>query len=439
MVRLFDSYTEKTQDLLYSLAMAELFDDNIIINDDGHLPAGVTSPYAYFCGVDYDLEVTPLYFNQVKVPDFWEITGTNGQAEVWYRDKKMANIYYALPGHLRLVKAVDWLDESGKVVLTEHYNKFGHKFATTTLNDKQEAVQRSYYDVNQREVLAENFKTGTIILDWQGERHMFHSKVDFVVFYLKLSGLDTTQVWYNSLSTSFFVSRQLPVHEGEDTLFWQEPIHDSIPGNMMAIFNAPQGRTQRIIVQDKVAHEKMLPLLTKEQAEKVTYLGYIYPQLSEPTGQGDILIMTNSDNIDSLEALVTGLSHRAFHIGALTEMSARLMAFDQYDNVTLYPNIPQRLVDYLFKHCDIYLDINHGSEILSVGRRAFEENQVILGFTHTLHQPTFINPKNLFKEGDVESMIVAIDLVAKDLAHEVAEQRQVSTDESVARYQALLA
>ena len=84
------------------------------------------------------------------------------------------------------------------------------------------------------------------------------------------------------------------------------------------------------------------------------------------------LILTNSDQIEHLESIVSEVPTMHYHVGAITEMSSRLMDLAKYSNVSLYPNITTEQVKRLYKEADFYLDINHQNEILSATRAAFE-------------------------------------------------------------------
>ncbi len=55
-------------------------------------------------------------------------------------------------------------------------------------------------------------------------------------------------------------------------------------------------------------------------------------------------------------------------------MSGKLLAYQQYENVELYPNVSSARVKQLIADCDIYLDINRQNEILDAVRGAFEQN-----------------------------------------------------------------
>ncbi|MBF0787138.1 MULTISPECIES: accessory Sec system glycosylation chaperone GtfB [unclassified Streptococcus] len=435
MIALFDWLNPATRDLYYSLKTAGFTGLGVVVNDDGCLPEGITSPYSFFCGME-EGSTSPRYFNQVVVPDFWQITGTNTQGEIWNFSEKKANIYYHEPKHLRLVKDVDWLTNTQKVYRTDHYNQYGWLYAKSYMNEEEQVIYKKYYRVSGQEVVVENLQMGLIFLYWKGKVYTFESRSDFFLFYFKEAGLDTSAIWYNSLSTPFVISYYLN-EEGEDILFWQEKIGDHVPGNMRLILSGSAKRTKKIIVQDKDSYDKLLQLLSLEEQQKVSYLGYIYPSQSENHNQKDILILTNSDQLEGLETLVSQLHDFRFHIAALTEMSQRLTSYGDVPHVTLYPNVAPRQVEKLLQICDIYLDINHGSEILSAVRQAFEHNLLIAGFKNTLHNPSFVLREATFSSEEPEKLAnwLRAQSYLKDL---VKRQRNESGQELVESYRDLL-
>lgn len=50
MINLFDSYTQSSWDLHFSLIKSGYINPTIALNDDGFLPDDVTSPYLYYTG-----------------------------------------------------------------------------------------------------------------------------------------------------------------------------------------------------------------------------------------------------------------------------------------------------------------------------------------------------------------------------------------------------
>lgn len=270
---------------------------------------------------------------------------------------------------------------------------------------------------------------------------IFDSLVDFVVYYLKERGYDKDSIYYNSLSLPLFVSLQLAnTGKESDVLFWSENVGQEIPGNMAYLLNNDT-RTKKIIIQKKEVYNKVINMLPDDKKDMVSYLGTIYPHDRLNKQRKNILIMTNSDQIEHLKELVENLEGFHFYIGALTEMSSKLLAFDEYSNVTLYPSIVPEISEELFKKCDIYLDINYGNEILGITRVAFRENMLILGFDTTAHNRTFVAPENIYKPDLYMKMTDKIRNAFSDadtLQDLLYKQRVAADDETVPNYKKVL-
>ena len=407
MIFLMDIVNEEGEDLLYSFRQAGYPVKAVSILYDGYLPAGVTSPYEYFTRTKKDKTPNPLFFNELPVPDFWEIKGTNEKGQVIDFGEQRARIYYAEPKHKRYIKIVDWMDQKGTVRWSDHYDQYGHRFAQTVLDNTQKQMMKCYFDDDGKQVITENFTTGDVTLVEDGVTHIFRTKTDFVVYFMEKLGYDKEPIFFNSLSTPLFVSQKLKANaQKQDVLFWQEPIRDSIPGNMLPILNGTATRTEKVMVQTHDAYEKMLTLGTPKKV--ITELGYIYPFENHQKENRSILILTNSDQIEGLAHLMEALPDMTFYVGAITEMSQKLLSHSKYKNARMLPNIEMKKVDELFATCDFYLDINQGGEILNAIRRAFLSNLLILGYKETLHKPAFVSPDNAYETAKVDQLIARL-------------------------------
>ncbi|MGT2915689.1 accessory Sec system glycosylation chaperone GtfB [Streptococcus dysgalactiae] len=439
MIRLYDWPNQESFDLDNSLNQAGFFGWSIVINDHGFLPSNMESPYGYFCGM-LEQEGKPLYFNQVPVPEFWQIVGNNHQAEVLDGEVKRANIFYIEPKQNRHVKNVDWFDRQGNVRFTDHFNQWGWKFAQTAFDTSQTVTLKTYYNASGHEIIVENFKTGDIILNWKDCSYFFKNRVELLAFYFKERQFDTEVIWYNSLSTPFFVSRYLShrtVHQ--DILFWQEEIGDDIPGNMRLIFEQDRECTQQVVVQKYSSYQRLLKLLPEVYHEKVYYLGYLYSIAQEAKDRSRVFILTNSDQIESLEDLVDQLPKLHFHIAAYTEMSPRLMAFDDKNNVSLYPNSSRSFVLENFKKCGIYLDINHQNEVDNSVRQAFEQGALILSYVKTVHNRELIAPQHIFDQQDQLITCLKKILVSQEtFQNMLVDQQQGANHSTLGDYQRVL-
>ena len=407
---LFNSFTDESKNLYQSFKNANITCNAIAIEENGFLPDDVTSVYGFFLG-DFSkanhLPQRPLYFNQIKIPKYWRIESSNSTGKVMDKEKERARIFYTEPKNKRLVNIVDWLDDTNNVRISEHYNKYGAIYCRTMFNKNGHKAMRSFFSPEGQEIITENFVTGAFIVRWQGKDKVLSNKTDFIKFFLQCAGLDKTAIYYNSLSYPFFASESLEKDE-RDLLFWNEPVGDSIPGNMQIILNQQARRTKRIYVQRKNSYEKLIEL--GASPEIVKELGYLYSYERENEHRPEVLICTNSEDVLHIGDFASLVPRMHFHVAALTEMSPKLMAAGNYENVTLYPNVKLSVLDKLFAKCDFYLDINRGDEIVDAVHRAFLNNMLIVGFEETAHNLNYTADTNTFPEEEYKEMAEALNV-----------------------------
>lgn len=440
-ILLLDKYEQEGQDLHTSFKLAGFECPVVVIEDDGFLPDDVISAYGFFLG-DFKSalgdKARPKYFNEITVPDYWEISGTNANGKVQDLYKERGRIFYAEPKHKRLVKIVDWYDERGVVRSSDHYNRYGAIYGRTIFNAKGQKVNKSYFSTDGREIIVENFVTGDIILNDENEVRIFRNKTELVLYFFARAGFGHCRIFFNSLSTPFFVSNRLKSQEKRDVLFWQEPMRNDIPGNMQSIFRGEAGRVATVMVQKKKSYDKLIELGAKKTM--VHKLGFIYPFAKENTHQAEALICTNSDNIERCEDIVKALPQMHFHIAALTEMSSKLMRMGAYDNVNLYPGIKMTALDELFATCDYYFDINHEMEIISAVRKAFLNNHLIFAFKETIHNDNYVSDELVFSASDWEKMCAKVESVMEDIKVmklQLQKQKKAALAETAKSYQKL--
>ena len=155
----------------------------------------------------------------------------------------------------------------------------------------------------------------------------------------------------------------------------------------------------------------------------------------------EVLILTNSDQLEQIEELVTKLPNVHFHIGAITEMSSYLMGLNRFANVSLYPNIRPARVAELFEKCDLYLDINISDEILNACRTSFENNMLILSFTNTCHSRRFIADEHIYSPENVSGMVEKIQSVlahSSEMKEALSKQKEAANQSDLGQYQTIL-
>ena len=432
------NYGQDSQSLHTSFKIAGYNLPAVVIEDDGFQPDEVMSVYGFFLG-DFKSasgeNAKPKYFNEITVPDYWEISGNNTNGKVQDMSRERGKIFYAEPKHKRLVRIVDWYDERGIVRFSDHYNQYGAIFARTIFSEKGKRVNKTYFSPEGREIIVENFVTGDIILNESKEVRIFHTKADFVLHFFVKAELKQKRIFFNSLSTPFFVSNKLSACAKRDVLFWQESVNKEIPGNMQMIFNGQAARTATVMVQKKQPYDKLRTLGARR--DMVHRLGFIYPFEKENGHKNEALICTNSDRIEYCAELVKALPQMHFHIAALTEMSSKLMSMEDYDNVSLYPGVKADVLDELFVKCDYYFDINHETEIVSAVRRAFLHNHLIFAFKETAHNRDYVAEEYIYPSEEASRMLGDIQAAMADeavLSEHLRRQKEAAFSENAEKY-----
>ena len=420
MLNLFENYREEEKDLENSLKQAGYEQQTIVLNEDGYLPEHVTSPISFFTGMKEEnssKDESPKFFNEISLPNYWEIKGDGQKAEIFEGYKKRGHINYnQRKTDYRAVKSVEWLNDSGRVRAIDLYNQYGRLFGRETYSDGQRTLT-TYFDKKQAEVILLNHVTQTIQLNYKKKQYVFETYTDFIIFYLEESESNTREIFYNSLGRPFFITEALktkkPNKAYNHTLFWQEESAE-IPGNMRMILSDKAAPTKRIVVQNREEYMRIQQQIDKPTSVQIEYLGYLYNLRARKSINKSILILTNSDQIAKLNQLVEALPNYQFNIAARTTMSQKLHAFENYSNVQLYPTVDDSELEKLISESSFYLDINHGNEVEHIIRTAFENNQLILGFKETIHNQRYTSSENIFLQNDWMNLVQRIREVGKN-------------------------
>jgi accessory Sec system glycosyltransferase GtfB len=405
MILLFEEYNQLAKDLLYSLRQTH---DDVIpvcMHYDGTLPDDIFSPFKNLVFTSDEGE--PLYFNKLPMRHYDRIQSTMSEGKIYAGSRLRGRIFYHQPTHKRYIKEVDYLDENGKVCVTDHYDLKGRKYAQTSFFHKIGRVMRAYYNEKGQEVVTENFITKDIIYNdlENNQIKLFKNIVEFTIFFLEKMGMASQPIYFTSLSHPFFVSQRMSNRQREDVLFWQEDIYDEIPGNMQVILSGESTSTKKIFVQKPEAYRKLIELGASQ--DMVKELGMIY-DFKKNDKKKDIVILTNSDQIEKLNELVEACQDRKIHIAAITEMSGKLLKYGSYENVRLYPNITESHAKKLIENCQYYFDINYGGEILNAIREAFIHEMVIFAFEDTIHHHEYVAKEHIFNKGDMSSLMTVL-------------------------------
>ena len=129
-------------------------------------------------------------------------------------------------------------------------------------------------------------------------------------------------------------------------------------------------------------------------------------EMTSPLDKGfSCLTLTNSQDLEGIEELVTALPDVVFHIAAWTDMGDKLIKLAVYDNVRLHPQIVPPVLEKLKRKTDIYLDVHQGSEVESILRDVRNVGIPILSFYNTQHG---MYDQIVFDKENINLMIEAI-------------------------------
>ena len=117
------------------------------------------------------------------------------------------------------------------------------------------------------------------------------------------------------------------------------------------------------------------------------------------------LIFTDSDQLEMIDTLITGIPDLDFYVAAWTLMSDKLLQLEKYENVYLYPVVSEEKIKELFDLCDIYLDLNYYNEVYNSTNVAVNNSMVIFAFENTVHRRDICLKNNIFEITDCDRMI----------------------------------
>lgn len=123
------------------------------------------------------------------------------------------------------------------------------------------------------------------------------------------------------------------------------------------------------------------------------------------------LTLTNSQDLEGIEELVTALPDVVFHIAAWTDMGDKLTKLVVYDNVRLHPQIVPPVLDKLKSSADLYLDINYSHVAGTILEDMKLLEKPILSFDTIDHGNA---GQLVFKKDEVSVMVRAIKDYRRD-------------------------
>ncbi|WP_345751014.1 hypothetical protein [Microbacterium rhizophilus] len=414
MLALFDAFDDATQELMRSLATAGIPFTPVVIQYDGELPEGALCPFATYAGIARDGE--PLFFNEVPVPAWCEIRqGREIYGEILREGATIGRINYD-PNSFRQVESVDWLLPDRSLGHTDHYDRYGNRYASTHYSAGV-AYQTVYRGSGEWEIEVHH-ASRAVTMRSPRARLAFRTLTDFVSYFLDDQRIADDRVLINSLSHPLFVMRARAT-EPNTTLFWQEPAAGDLPGNMTLELEEPRA-LERIVFFDEWLRGEVAARHPGTSVD-LAYLSH----LGQFTQKQDFdlrraFTLTNTDEIPGLVELLEAFPEVTFSVAALTQMSDKLHALGRsHPNLVLLPTVNHRRIREELDRASVYLDINAGVHVLDVVKAAYHLDLVVLATA--AHA----------KDSEHSRVFATVQELAAHLAHAVSdpEARASALDE----------
>lgn len=427
-----DAVSKEDQLLLGSLKQAGFRGNAVVMQDNGFLPEGVCSMYALICGRRREAPFVARYYNEITLPDGWTLSAglenRRKTGKISFRHREKGQIRYAGTKEKYIVDAVDWYDDFGTVRITDHYDRSGDLWAKTIYDDAGQPIVKSWYNEAGQDILLKNYITQDLVYKDAYTERVFRSDADLLAFYLNRTAHDGIRFFINSLGVPYDVCKKAGVQAV--CLFLREGGRQNLQQDT--------GLIKKIIAQDRGTFHT---LSEQTMDKEITRLGYLYPFQKKNGHKAEILICTNSDNLEHITDLVAALPDFYFHIAAITNMSEKLLKLGQNRNVHLYPGIKEAALADLYQKCDLYFDVNHHSELLNAVEKAFLHNHLIFAFHETVHNRKYTPDSQIYAAADWEKMVRHVRGLWADeliLERSLLVQREFALTETEEAYRAAL-
>ena len=465
MFAIFDSFNDATKTLMQSLKTADIDYLPLFVHDNGDLPKGAMSPFSYYAsshssycsdknntgdlitqgkdsakGQDFDpfrLGRKELFFNQVPVPDNYEIRQEDMPFGEILHDGFVAGRINYRPDSFRRVKSVDWLDRAGQITHSDCYDSHGRHYASMYYHGTK-AYQKVYYSYSdeKREVIVQDLLAGHIFLEFEDKRFFFDSLTNFFLHFLEELDMPKDRLIINSLSFPLFIARRF-CEEPSAVLFWQEQMGDKVPGNL-----EEELLRQKSLKDIVLCDQKQIDQITQDYPEtklKLHYLSAIGQFAShEDFEQNRCFTLTASDQIPGLEQLLSKFPQTTFVVAALTQMSQKLHSLgDIYPNLELLPVVARAEITTQLNKASVYLDINDGGQVLGIVKDAYLSGLLVLGVSNQAKTKDFsLNYDSIYQLEDMLLKALSDDAERAQLLKKLHEKQGPLS--SVHDYQVLL-
>ena len=343
---------------------------------------------------------SPLHMTQLPLPRFWEVLSSG---DIIAEGNKKGKIY-CYPQWPQMVEVVEWYDNKGICCAKDHYDLSGTCFQREIWSGGKKEID-IYGQENQEQLYLFSSHDRALYREANGQEQGF-SSIDEARKLILDKQLSTGDCLVLS---DISLLREIPNFSSNQLVFY---MREELSAEDISYLKDRCGK-----------------LLTRDLKLKIDNMNL--PLIYLPTFLGafrefrpHILILTDTQELEQIEVLVSALPNFEFHIAALTVMGGRLLDLDCLANVHLYPGLSKEIYEKLLQTCSIYLDISHAQEILDGSRTALENGMILYAFKETCHQPEFYATDHVFSRDCIAEMIDELSQLTNPEKYQSAYDKQ---------------
>lgn len=343
---------------------------------------------------------SPLHMTQLPLPRFWEVLSSG---DIIAEGNKKGKIY-CYPQWPQMVEVVEWYDNKGICCAKDHYDLSGTCFQREIWSGGKKEID-IYGQENQEQLYLFSSHDRALYREANGQEQGF-SSIDEARKLILDKQLSTGDCLVLS---DISLLREIPNFSSNQLVFY---MREELSAEDISYLKDRCGK-----------------LLTRDLKLKIDNMNL--PLIYLPTFLGafrefrpHILILTDTQELEQIEVLVSALPNFEFHIAALTVMGGRLLDLDCLANVHLYPGLSREIYEKLLQTCSIYLDISHAQEILDGSRTALENGMILYAFKETCHQPEFYATDHVFSRDCIAEMIDELSQLTNPEKYQSAYDKQ---------------
>ena len=343
---------------------------------------------------------SPLHMTQLPLPRFWEVLFSG---DIVAEGNKKGKIY-CYPQWPQMVELVEWYDNKGVCCAKDHYDLSGTCFHREIWSGGKKEID-IYGQENQEQLYLFSSHDRALYREANGREEGLSSidEARKLIFDKQLSTGDCLVL------SDISLLREMPNFSSDQLVFY---MREELSAEDISYL---KDRCGKLLTRDlKLKIDNMnLPLIYLP-----TFLG-VFREF-----RPHILILTDTQELEQIEVLVSALPNFEFHIAALTVMGGRLLDLDCLANVHLYPGLSREIYEKLLQTCSIYLDISHAQEILDGSRTALENGMILYAFKETCHQPEFYATDHVFSRDCIAEMIDELSQLTNPEKYQSAYDKQ---------------